>query len=111
MAELDPVIHPIVRLKICAVLAAAGATQGEVNKEMRFSHLKKTLGVSDATLSKQLGYLEKAGYVTRQREWGSTRAKDQVWVTLTASGLQAFEGHRAALREIAGLEGSEPAQP
>ena len=43
-----------------------------------------------------------SGYVTRFREYGSTRAKDTVWVTLTAAGAQAFENHTAALREIAG---------
>ena len=103
MNGLDPVIHPLNRFKICATLNAFGATQGgEVNREMKFAMLRDRTELSDASLSKQLGALEKAGYVTRFREYGSTRAKDTVWVTLTATGAQAFENHTAALREIAG---------
>ncbi|WP_257183309.1 transcriptional regulator [Corynebacterium cystitidis] len=99
---IDPVIHPINRLKICAALNAAGAVEGDVRYEMRFSALRDAVEVSDATLSKQLGALEEAGYITRSREYGASRAKDIVWVTLTTKGKEAFDGHIAALREIAG---------
>ncbi|WP_115685970.1 transcriptional regulator [Corynebacterium senegalense] len=99
---LDPVIHPINRLTICAALNAAGAVEGDTRYEMKFARLREITKLSDATLSKQLGALEQAGYVTRFREYGSTRAKDTVWVTLTVQGQQALEGHLAALREIAG---------
>lgn len=98
---IDPVIHPINRLKICAVLSAAGAVESDVRYEMRFSALRDAVDVTDATLSKQLGALEDAGYITRFREYGASRAKDVVWVTLTAKGKEAFDGHVAALREIA----------
>lgn len=106
MSGFDPVIHPITRLKICAALRGAGAVadngaRGGLTYEMKFAALKRAVGVSDATLSKQLGHLEEAGYVTRHREWGSARSKDVVWVTLTAKGQRAYAGHLAALREIA----------
>ncbi|MCT1444144.1 MarR family transcriptional regulator [Corynebacterium sanguinis] len=99
--QLDPVIHPVGRLKVCAALSAAGATEGDVRYEMRFAHLREVTGLSDTTLSKQLSALEEHGYITRFREYGSTRAKDTVWVTLTRKGKEAFDGHVAALREIA----------
>ena len=103
MNELDPVIHPLNRFKICATLTAFGATQGgEVNREMKFAVLRDRTELSDAILSKQLGALETAGYVTRFREYGSSRAKDSVWVALTESGKSAFDGHLAALKELAG---------
>lgn len=98
---LDPVIHPLGRFKICAALSAYGAVAGEVRKEMRFSALRDAVEMSDATLSKQLSALQEAGYIERFREYGSTRAKDTVWVMLTASGKQAFDAHLAALRAIA----------
>lgn len=103
MSGLDPTIHPLNRFKICATLNAFGATQGgEVNREMKFAVLRDRTELSDATLSKQLGALETAGYVTRFREYGSSRAKDSVWVALTESGKAAFDGHLTALKELAG---------
>lgn len=100
---IDPVIHPLTRLKICAALYHAGAVEKQTSRhEMRFSALAETAALSDSALSKQLATLEEHGYVTRFREYGSSRAKDTVWVTLTAPGAAAFERHTAALREIAG---------
>lgn len=100
---IDPVIHPLNRLKICAALYHAGAVEKQTSRqEMRFSALKDTADLSDSALSKQLDRLEEHGYVTRFREYGSSRVKDTVWVTLTAKGAAAFERHTAALRDIAG---------
>lgn len=100
---IDPAIHPLARLKICAALYHAGAVEKQTSRhEMRFGALKDKVDLSDSALSKQLATLEEHGYVTRFREYGSTRAKDTVWVTLTAAGARAFENHTAALREIAG---------
>lgn len=101
-AELNPVIHPLNRLRICAALKAGGATEGLPRREMRFAHLQKLTDLSAATLSKQLGALEQHGYVSRFREYGSSRDKDTVWVTLTDVGLSAYDAHIAALQAIAG---------
>lgn len=100
---IDPVIHPINRLRICAALDAAGATEDErlADREMKFAVLRDLIELNDATLSKQLGVLESHGYVRRYREYGSSRAKDTVWVSLTLAGGRALRGHLAALREIA----------
>lgn len=100
---IDPVIHPLTRLKICAALYHAGAVEKQTSRhEMHFGALAETAALSDSALSKQLATLEEHGYVTRFREYGSSRAKDTVWVTLTEKGRAAYEGHIAALREIAG---------
>lgn len=99
--EFNSVIHPVNRLKICAALNAAGAVEGDLAYEMRFASLRDAVDLSDASLSKQLKALEEAGYISRSREYGITRAKDVVWVALTQAGKQAFDAHLAALREIA----------
>lgn len=106
-AKIDPVIHPINRLRICATLDAAGATEGErhADREMKFAVLRDLVDLSDATLSKQLKALETHGYVRRFREYGSSRAKDTVWVSLTEAGGRALRGHLAALRQIADTVG------
>lgn len=99
---LNATIHPLPRLRICAALRGAGATEtAERKNEMRFSSLRDAAGLSDSALSKHLSALEQAGYITRFREYGSTRGKDTVWVTLTEAGTRAYEGHLAALRLIA----------
>ena len=96
---LDPVVHPLGRLRVCAALRSVGAVQGRA--QMSFAKLREAVGVSDSALSKQLTALERAGYARRRRSYGLTRSEDVVWVALTPAGLAAFESHLAALREIA----------
>lgn len=95
--ELDPVIHPINRLRICATLYSAGATDG---RQMKYSTLAELTELPADTLSKQLKHLEDRGYISRAREYGSTRAKDAVWVTLTEAGAQAYVQHVEALKAM-----------
>ncbi|KKO80372.1 transcriptional regulator [Corynebacterium sp. HMSC062A03] len=95
--ELDPVIHPINRLKICAMLFSAGATDG---RQMKYSTLAELTELPADTLSKQLKHLEDRGYISRTREYGSTRAKDTVWVTLTTAGTHAYIRHVEALKAM-----------
>jgi len=103
---LDPVIHPLGRLRICATLKSVGAVNDGApvwtGTEMKFSALRDAVGLSDASLSKQLKALEEADYIRRHRDYGVVRAMDVVWVSLTPRGLKAFDSHMAALREIAG---------
>ena len=98
-SELDPVIHPINRLRICATLYSAGATD---SRQMKYSTLAELTELPADTLSKQLKHLEGYGYISRAREYGSTRAKDAVWVTLTEAGTQAYVQHVEALKAITG---------
>ena len=68
--------------------------------EVGFSKLKVLTNLSDSALSKHLSTLEGAGYITRRREYGSSRAKDTVWVALTNEGRTAYADHIAALRAL-----------
>lgn len=95
--ELNPVIHPINRLRICATLYSAGATD---SRQMKYSTLAELTELPADTLSKQLKHLEGCGYISRAREYGSTRAKDTVWVTLTEAGAQAYVQHVEALNAM-----------
>lgn len=95
--ELDPAIHPINRLKICAILFSAGATEG---RQMKYGQLAALTELPADTLSKQLKHLEGHGYVSRTREYGSSRAKDAVWVTLTETGADAYTRHVLALKAM-----------
>lgn len=97
---LDPVVHPLGRLRICAALRSAGAVEGRA--QMRFTELRRIVGMPDSALSKQLTALEGAGYVRRHRDYGVVRSRDVVWMALTPTGLAAFESHLITLREITG---------
>jgi DNA-binding MarR family transcriptional regulator len=87
---LDPVIHPLPRLRICAMLS--GAT------EMEFATLERELGLSASALSKQLARLASAGYVAQRRR--VDRSHSRVWLRLTRAGRAAYRSHRAALTAL-----------
>lgn len=108
-AGLDPLIHPLPRLRVCAALRQADAVTG--HQQMCFAALRETVGLSDSALSKHLATLEKAGYLRRQRDYAAVRAKDVVWVSLTPQGLAAFEAHLRALAQIAGAAAEPIARP
>jgi len=88
-AELDPVIHPTHRLRICAMLIA-GTT-------LELSVIKEHLDLSPSALSKQVSALVDAGYVKQERLGTDSR---RVWLSLTRQGARAYRDHVAALQEI-----------
>lgn len=88
-AELDPVIHPTHRLRICAMLIA-GTT-------LELSVVKEHLDLSPSALSKQVSALVDAGYVKQERLGTDSR---RVWLSLTRQGARAYRNHVAALQEI-----------
>ena len=87
--ELDPVIHPTHRLRICAMLAA-GTT-------LELSVIKDNLDLSPSALSKQVAALVDAGYVKQERLGSDSR---RVWLSMTRQGTRAYRGHVAALQKI-----------
>lgn len=87
---LDEVIHPIIRLKICGLLAPV--------TEARFGELRDLLGLSDSVLSKHLAVLAKANYISYRR--GSVDGRKRLWVTLTSAGRQSFAAHIAAISKL-----------
>lgn len=88
-SQLDPVIHPTHRLRICAMLAAAGT--------LELSVIKERLDLSPSALSKQVAALVDAGYVRQGRPREDGR---RVWLTLTRDGTKAYAAHVKALRAI-----------
>ncbi|MBZ2195303.1 transcriptional regulator [Occultella gossypii] len=92
---LDPVIHPIQRLRICALLDPV--------TEEEFAALRDLLETSDSALSKQLSALAGAGYASQRRATRGGRSR--VWVQLTPAGRRAFHGHVAALTALANHAG------
>ena len=89
-ARFDELIHPATRLSIVALLAAADWAD--------FAFIRDQLGLSDSALSKQLGTLEDAGYVTMERPLSERRRR--VRARLTPLGRKRFASHVAALRTI-----------
>ena len=87
--ELDPVIHPTHRLKICAILAASTTVEMGI--------IKDQLDLSPSALSKQVAALVDAGYVSQERSRTDSR---RVWLSLTKDGGRAYRSHVKALREI-----------
>jgi DNA-binding MarR family transcriptional regulator len=88
-------IHSPFRLRICGLLRSVD--------ELDFAVLRDTLGVSDATLSKNLKSLSDAGYVSVQKLASDKRGDSRriTWLRLTSAGRQAFEDHIRAVRAIA----------
>lgn len=87
--DLDPVVHPTHRLKICAALDAGTTVEMAV--------IKDALGLSASALSKQVSALVEAGYVAQER---SHRDSRRIWLTLTPQGTKAYRSHVRALQEI-----------
>src|SRR5699024_10705586 len=88
-AELDPVIHPAHRLRICAILAAGSTVE--------LSVIKDHVELSPSALSKQVAALADAGYIRQQRSRTDSR---RVWLSLTHDGSKAYRRHVRALQAI-----------
>lgn len=93
-ASFNPLIHAPIRLRICAMLSKA--------EGIEFSEIQSRLGISKSALSKHLTQLHDAGYVDEEPVVRLGRARQ--WLALTPAGLQAYESHLAALREIVDAE-------
>lgn len=86
---LDPVIHPLYRLQLCAMLEAATAAESSL--------LRAHLGLSPSAFSKQVAALLEAGYVRQERDALDSR---KTWLSLTKAGTRAYCGHIRALETI-----------
>ncbi|MFI1466754.1 transcriptional regulator [Streptomyces wuyuanensis] len=92
MDGFDATIHAPNRLRICALLDAAG--------EAEFALVQRQLDVSASVLSKHVTVLMEAGYVEQRKAVRDTRQR--VWLRLTRDGREAYRAHLAALRAIVG---------
>lgn len=99
-ARFDDVIHAPLRLRICGLLRPVD--------RLDFAVLRRTLDVSDATLSKHVKTLIVAGYVDSDKAASAGRddARRVMWLSLSRAGRFAFDAHVRALQEIAGAGGS-----
>ena len=96
--RLDPAFQTPLRSSLMAVLA------GDV--EMDFHSLRELLETEDSPLSKAIGTLVRAGYVTVAKCY--VGARPRTWVRATSVGRQAFARHMVALRQIAEGVPEEP---
>ena len=90
MAELDPLIHAPVRLRVVTTLSAVS--------EAEFATLRNILDVSDSVLSKHVSALADAGYVHSRK--GVREGRRTTWIGLTSTGRKALREHVAALRRL-----------
>ncbi|TFC56653.1 transcriptional regulator [Cryobacterium sp. TMT2-15-1] len=90
----NEIIHAPLRLRICGLLRSVD--------ELDFGVLRDTLGVSDATLSKQSKALIDAGFVSVTKKTSASRDDSRriTWLRLTATGRNTFDDHIRALRKI-----------
>jgi DNA-binding MarR family transcriptional regulator len=91
-ASFDALIHAPNRLKICALLAPVAS--------LEFTTLCEQLGVSDSVLSKHIKSLEDASYLVVTKK--ASQGRQRTWLSLSATGRKAFNGHVEALKKIVG---------
>ncbi len=92
-SKLDKVIHEKGRLSIMTLLAT--------RVEWTFQDLKSQLQMSDGNLITHLRALERAGFVSVQREFSDNRPKSSY--ALTKTGNAAFQSYLAVLEQIVHL--------
>ncbi len=95
MAELDPIIHQPVRLRIVASLAALHETESA-----EFTFLRDTLDLTDGNLGSHVRKLEEEGYLVVEKMF--VQRKPRTFVALSDKGRKAFKEHVAALEGILG---------
>lgn len=91
--RFDEIIHEPMRLRICGLLSGM--------KEVPFSVIRETLGLSDAMCSRHLKTLADCGYVVLTKRRGESNRHMVVWASITPEGRAAMTAHLAALRAIA----------
>jgi DNA-binding MarR family transcriptional regulator len=92
-AELDPVIHAPVRLRITVTLSTL--REGDY---LSFSRLQQLLDLTPGNLITHLRKLEDAGYVASVKPSGNGQNHTAVYLTL--AGRAALERYTAALRKL-----------
>jgi DNA-binding MarR family transcriptional regulator len=77
---LDDLVHQRVRLGILAIAQEA--------RQVEFTYLRTSLGLSPGNLSQHLGVLENAGLISVEKGYAGKRAR--TWITLTSAGRAAL---------------------
>jgi DNA-binding MarR family transcriptional regulator len=92
-ADLDPVIHAPVRLRITVTLSTL--REGDY---LSFSRLQRLLDLTPGNLITHLRKLEDAGYVASVKPSADGQSRTAVY--LTHAGRAALERYTAALRKL-----------
>jgi DNA-binding MarR family transcriptional regulator len=87
---LDDVVHQRVRLGILAIAHEA--------RQVEFSYLRDTLGLTAGNLSQHLGVLESAGLIVIEKGYAGKRPR--TWVTLTKAGRAALDDEIGQLKML-----------
>ena len=93
MDQPDNLIHQPVRLKIMAALKALPDAE-----KIEFVRLKSLVDATEGNLGAHISTLEQAGYVAVEKDFAANRPRTRV--SLTRTGLRAFEDYVAYLRGI-----------
>jgi DNA-binding MarR family transcriptional regulator len=93
MADLDPVIHQPVRLRVMASLAALHETEAA-----EFAFPRDLLGVTDGDLGAHVRRLEEEGYLLVDRTF--VQRKPRTFIARSGKGRRAYKGHATALESI-----------
>jgi DNA-binding transcriptional ArsR family regulator len=92
-AAADEIVHQSTRLKILSALSAL--RRGE---RLEFVDMRVLVQTTDGNLGTHLGTLEKAGYVTIEKDFVGKKPRTRA--SMTRSGRRAFEQHVAYLRDL-----------
>jgi DNA-binding MarR family transcriptional regulator len=88
--RVDEHLTAPIRLSIVAALSRAD--------EIEFRTLRDAIDISDSVLSKQVGQLEAAGYVSGRKGYVGTRPR--TWLSITEVGRVTLGQHLQALNDI-----------
>ncbi|PPK67016.1 transcriptional regulator [Actinokineospora auranticolor] len=91
MSELDPVIHALPRLSLCAALSAGPGW-------VEFAVAREATGLSDSAVSKHSRALEDSGYLEIRK--GTVGRRPRTWLRLTPLGERRFRDHVQALHRM-----------
>ena len=96
--EPDDIIHQSTRLRLMAALYPLPREE-----RLDFKRLKALSGATDGNLGGHLTTLEKAEYVTIEKDFVGKKPRTRI--IITRAGRRAFEQHVTYLRDI--LEGGQ----
>jgi DNA-binding MarR family transcriptional regulator len=99
----DAIIHQPLRLRLMAALK--GLPRGE---RIEFVRLRALLDATEGNLGAHIGTLEKAGYITVEKDFNGKKPRTRV--SLTETGTRAYADYVAYLRAILDGDGASPAR-
>ncbi|WP_406502914.1 transcriptional regulator [Streptomyces sp. NBC_00212] len=99
---LDPVIHHLPKLSICALLAAGP-------QWVEFRTVREATGLSDSMVSKHSRALEDVGYIEVRK--GGVGRRPRTWFRMTPLGQARYGGHVAALQQMLQREPDQDTNP